>query len=665
VKKIKKMFIANRGEIARRIAAGAKSLGIKTVAISGRKNTLHFLAEWIDEFITVENESSAMYLNPDKMIALAADSGCDSIHPGFGFLSENAEFAQKVHDAGMTWIGPSPEVINSMANKAEARNVAMAAEVPCVPGLEGISLEKDQADMPKVLDFAKNTGYPLLIKAAFGGGGKGMRIVESADQLSEAASRASSEALNSFGNGSIIIEKYLPKSRHVEVQVLGDLAGNVVALGDRDCSAQRRHQKVLEEAPAPHLTPATRQSMQQAAVMLAKKVGYSSAGTVEFLVDWSPENQKKSNQSFYFLEMNTRLQVEHPVTEEVFGIDLVAWQLKVAMGADLPAHFSDLKPTGHSIEARLYAEDPDRDFFPAPGMVHGFVPWYGPGIRWEIGLDTIDEISSSFDPMIAKVIATGESRDQALYRLDEVLKRTIFSGPPCNREFLRSVITHSKFINEAITTSFLSDAKESLAQTSENERKKREPQGQRLAQVIHNQAMGDNTDISAPNAEDLTKYIFSIKPKESIIKDISVTYNHSHSCEHKEQTRSQILRGLHHHQGEAKTVAWVTTTTPNMNKTWLSYDGYEFIKETKNESLKQFSEDHSHTNEIIAPVPGKVIKIFANSGKDVKKGQTLLVLESMKMEFEVQATKAGIIKQVHVTSGDQVDAEDLLASWKT
>ena len=329
---LKKVFIANRGEIARRIAKSAKELGMQTVCCTDKDVPPHYLRRWVDEFVKVDKESSSLYLNQKLLVDVACQYGCDAVHPGFGFLSENPDFAAKVQEAGMVWVGPSPKVIATMASKAIARGIAEAIKIPCTKGLKGIK-DLDAKTLASAQKFAKDTGFPLLVKAAMGGGGKGMRLVHKLSELEEALARAGSEALSSFGDSSLILEQYIEASRHVEVQVLGDQAGNVVILGDRDCSLQRRHQKIIEEAPAPRLHPETRKKLHSSAKALAQEVGYSSAGTVEFILDATvPHSQENA---FYFLETNTRLQVEHPVTEEVFGLDLVAWQLRIAGGESI------------------------------------------------------------------------------------------------------------------------------------------------------------------------------------------------------------------------------------------------------------------------------------------------------------------------------------------
>ena len=346
---MKKLFIANRGEIAARIALSAKKLGIETATIVKGETKPQFLKGLIDHWIEVEDDTSATYLNEELMISLAKLAGCDAVHPGFGFLSEKASFAKKVNDSGLNWVGPDHTSIEQMASKAQAREIAASAGVPLVPGLENIK------NNDEITELGKTAGYPLLIKAALGGGGKGMRVVEKEEEILDAIERAKSEALNSFGDDKIIVEKYIQNPRHVEVQVLADKHGQVAILGDRDCSVQRRHQKIVEEAPATNIHPSTREKMHQAAKMLAEKVNYVSAGTVEFLLDASCDETVE--QQFYFLEMNTRLQVEHPVTEMIFSIDLVAWQLKIAQNEKLTNEVLNAQPKGHSVEVRLYAED--------------------------------------------------------------------------------------------------------------------------------------------------------------------------------------------------------------------------------------------------------------------------------------------------------------------
>ena len=444
----KKILIANRGEIAIRIMRACKELGIKTVAVysDADKNALH--VQHADEAIHIGNSSPAdSYLNTDKLIKAALDSNADALHPGYGFLSENASFALKVASVKLTFIGPSADSIRLMGDKAESKIRMKQAGVPTVPGFEGPETEND------FKKTAKEVGYPVLVKAAAGGGGKGMRIVNNESELSEAIESARREALNAFGDERLLVEKYIPNAHHIEFQVFGDQHGNLLHLFERECSVQRRYQKIIEETPSPLLTPELRAQMGEAAVRAAQAVGYYNAGTVEFIVD--PDTltlRQGSGQGFYFLEMNTRLQVEHPVTELTTGLDLVHWQIRVAAGERFPYLQEELTQHGHALECRVYAEDPANGFLPSTGKLLQFIEPRGPGIRVDSGFTTGDEVTHFYDPLLAKLIVHAENREIAIQRMRAALKEFIVHGVITNIDFLQAVLSHSDFRNGEVTT---------------------------------------------------------------------------------------------------------------------------------------------------------------------------------------------------------------------
>ena len=439
------ILVANRGEIACRIIRTAKAQGYRTVAVYSEADAMAPHVQMADEAVFIGaspvNES---YLVQDKIISAAQTSGAEAIHPGYGFLSENADFARAVEAAGLTFIGPSPDAIHLMGNKAQAKRRMIEAQVPCVPGYEG----EDQSDDALLAQGIK-IAPPLMVKAAAGGGGRGMRLVLDIEELANAIKLARAEAESAFGNGELILEKAIMRPRHVEVQVFADSMGNTVHLGERDCSVQRRHQKVVEEAPCPIMTEALRAEMGAAAVAAARSINYRGAGTVEFLLDESG--------TFYFLEMNTRLQVEHPVTELITGLDLVALQLQVAQGEPLGLTQDDITLQGHAIEVRLYTEDPAQDFLPTSGPVDLWSPASGTGIRVDSGICTGQEISPFYDPMVAKVIASGPSREIARLRLIEALKETVLFGTAHNRDFLVACLEKDTFAQGRATTAFIAE----------------------------------------------------------------------------------------------------------------------------------------------------------------------------------------------------------------
>lgn len=647
LKHIKKVFIANRGEIARRIAHTCKKLGVATVAIREQTGVAkspppEFLKTLIDEWVIVEEESTNLYLDMDFLIEAAIKHGCDAVHPGFGFLSENAEFAKRVDSSGLIWIGPPSSAITSMASKSEACRVAEQSGVPTVPGIRDVEVPQNESgDFSRLIEFAKSAGFPLLMKAAYGGGGKGMRLVESMDQLTPAALRAASEAKASFGNPSLLCERYIRRARHIEVQVLADKDGCVKILSDRDCSAQRRHQKVFEEAPAPLLDDELRSQMHESARSLAEKVGYVSAGTVEYIAEWDDTSKKVTQ--FYFLEMNTRLQVEHPVTEEIMGLDLVEWQLRIANGESIQ-HLSETPLPRHSIEARIYSENTENDFFPSPGPVRAFIPYQTQGLRWEIGMDGIDRVSERFDPMVAKLIATAETRSEAIALLKEGLTKTHLVAESSNIPFLVQHLGHEVFANAHTTTHFIKENLEAL-----NTPIRKKCKGLRgilgaLANELEGHAPAHNYGVNAPD----TLSVFRKKPTSYDAKQL-------------------IYRGTN------GTLHQLTSSNcPELSIAASSFPGgfclhgiwahREATLHSRSESLAQYAAESIAEGGLVAPVPGKVVSVLTSAGAEVKKDQTLFILESMKMEFEVKASLEGVIADITVAEGQQVDSGQVLAT---
>lgn len=443
MKQLHKCLITNRGEIAVRIIRACQELDITSVAVYSEADINARHVQLADEAYLIGTAPAAeSYLNIPKIIAVAREAGCDCVHPGYGFLSENEDFAAAVMQAGLIWIGPSPEAIRLMGVKTEARALMQKAGVPVVPGYQS-----DEASLTDFTQAAESIGYPVMVKAAGGGGGKGIRIVYQPEQLADALETARREAQKAFDDPRVFLEKYIETARHIEIQVLADQHGNIVHLFERECSAQRRHQKIIEESPSPLLTPDLRQRMGRAAVEAARSVGYVNAGTVEFIA--TPEGQ------FYFLEMNTRLQVEHPVTEFVTGLDLVKLQFQVAAGEPLPFTQSEISQRGHAIECRLYAEDPANSFLPAIGNLLRFIPPEGPGIRVDSGVQSGDDITIHYDPMIAKVIVHAPDRQAALIRMQRALEQTVILGTITNLAFLRALLSHPAFQRGEVDTRFV------------------------------------------------------------------------------------------------------------------------------------------------------------------------------------------------------------------
>ena len=447
---LQKCLVANRGEIAVRIIRACRETGMQSVAVYSEADARARHTLLADEAYLIgaapPNES---YLLGEKLIAVAQEAGCDCVHPGYGFLSESAEFAQQVIDAGLTWVGPPPEAIQKMGIKTEARAIMQAADVPVVPGFQS-----DEASDEAFLTAAESIGYPIMVKAAGGGGGKGIRVVYEADHLLEALAGARNEARNAFGDARIFLERYIEAGRHIEIQVLADQHGNTLHLFERECSTQRRHQKIIEESPSPMVDDAMREAMGTAAVNAANAVGYTNAGTVEFIA--TPDGE------FYFLEMNTRLQVEHPVTEMVTGLDIVKLQFAVASGEALPFSQADLRQQGHAIECRLYAEDAHNQFLPAIGTLDTFIPPEGAGIRVDSGIQSGDAITIHYDPMIGKLIVHDHTREAAIQRMRQALHDTVLLGTTTNIDFLLTLLDHPVFVAGEVDTNFVDRQLETL-----------------------------------------------------------------------------------------------------------------------------------------------------------------------------------------------------------
>ena len=440
-----KILIANRGEIAIRIMRACRELGIKTVAVYSEADKDAQYVQFADESVLIGSAApKESYLNADALLRAALDSKAEAIHPGYGFLSENASFALKVESANLTFIGPSADSIRAMGDKAESKIAMKKAGVPTVPGFEGLTSE---GEFKKA---AQEIGYPVLIKASAGGGGKGMRVVNSDNELSEAIESARHEALNSFGDERLLIEKYLADAHHIEFQVFGDKHGNLVHLFERECSVQRRHQKIIEETPSPLLTPEIRAKMGEAAVAAAKAVNYYNAGTIEFIFD--PQLATLNLQPFYFLEMNTRLQVEHPITELTAGIDLVQWQIRIAAGEKFPFTQGDFHQHGHAIECRVYAEDPSNGFLPSTGKLLQLIEPRGPGIRVDSGFKTGSEVTHFYDPLLAKLIVHAENRNAAIQRMQTALREFVVHGVVTNMDFMQAVLQHDDFAQGKVST---------------------------------------------------------------------------------------------------------------------------------------------------------------------------------------------------------------------
>ncbi len=644
---IRKILIANRGEIACRIVRTCREMGIATVAIfsDADENALH--VELADEAIHIGgSEPSESYLNMHRILDAAFRSGADAIHPGYGFLAENAGFAYIIISSGLIFIGPPPEAMEAMGDKRTAKLLLQG--IPFVPGY----IDDDQSDNTLVA-AADQIGYPIMIKASAGGGGKGMRYVTQKNEMVEALAAARREAKSSFGSDDLLLERAILQPRHIEVQIVGDQHGTVIALGERECSIQRRHQKIIEETPSPALNADLRRQMFEAAVSIGQQIGYHSVGTVEFLLD--------EDKNFYFMEMNTRLQVEHPVTEMVYGVDLVRWQIEIARGRPLDAFIpggqaaKDIgyHPSGHAMEVRLYAEDPSNHFLPVIGPI---LEWQEPhGVRTDSGIRTGDAISPYYDPMIAKIIAHGETRTETLRKLDYALSNTILLGLRNNLAFLRRVLMNDEHLGGLLSTHFIDEHPELLGETVE-------------------------LDSFALVAAALTHQPYQEHWRNNAHRHIKHTFQHNgqiHEVRVQPHggTRFTVLHGSMSY--EAYLIDW---TAPHLI---LRLNGYQQTVHVVHNSgaiwvhtrqgttvlywqtpmplPNQRSETQSSLR---SPMPGQIIQVMVEEGQQVKQGDLLMIMEAMKMEHRIEAPYDGIVESLRYQLGDKVPQDAVLLALK-
>lgn len=646
---ITKILIANRGEIACRIIRTAAKLNINTVAVYSEvdENALH--VQMADEAICLgEAAASKSYLNTALIIEKAKQYNVDAIHPGYGFLSENAEFAELCQQNNIIFIGPSCEAIKAMGSKSAAKTIMEAANVPLVPGYHG--KEQDPDFLHKQ---AKAMGYPVLLKAAAGGGGKGMRQVWNDDDFHSALDGAKRESLSSFGDDHMLIEKYLTQPRHIEIQIFCDTHGNGVYLFERDCSIQRRHQKVIEEAPAPNFPSDIRSAMGEAALKAAHAINYTGAGTVEFLYD--------TDGSFYFMEMNTRLQVEHPVTEFITQEDLVEWQIIVANGLPLPKSQAQLRISGHAFEARIYAEDPDNEFLPSTGKIeHLSTPVISQFVRVDTGIKTGDEVSIFYDPMVAKLIVWGEDRNKALSLLIKSLQQFMFCGITSNIDYLTKLAQSKPFTNAELSTDFI-ERHQALINSE------REPllpeQHIAIIGILGAEHINETTELSG----------FRLN------HSLSKTYSYKHNNEPFEFTVQRISPCLFETSiGKSsytfeveKQDSQITITTSYGKSTYAYYENTQRIYLQLSSGTVCIDKSHidygnadvsASAGDIVAPMNGNVVNVMVSNNEAVKKDQILIIIEAMKMEHSLKAPFDGIVKECRVSAGDTVNGNELLLS---
>ncbi|WP_394558956.1 geranyl-CoA carboxylase subunit apha [Aquipseudomonas alcaligenes] len=649
-----KILIANRGEIACRVMRTAQALGYRTVAVYSAADAGARHVQLADEAVCIgPAQVNQSYLVIDNIIAAAQKTGADAIHPGYGFLSENADFARACEAAGIVFIGPTVEAIHLMGSKRLSKIAMLEAGVPCIPGYEGAAQDDDTLSRE-----AQRIGYPLMIKASAGGGGRGMRLVHESGELLAQIRTARSEAQNAFGSGELILERAVIRPRHVEIQVFGDQHGNIVYLGERDCSVQRRHQKVVEEAPCPVMTPELRQAMGEAAVKAAASVNYVGAGTVEFLLDQSGE--------FFFLEMNTRLQVEHPVTELITGQDLVAWQIRAAEGQPLPLKQDEIRLTGHAMEVRLYAEDSAHNFLPQTGEVLRWEPALLDGIRIDHGLVEGQAVTPFYDPMLAKVIAYGATRDEARRKLARAIEDCVLLGVNGNQRFLANLLKHPEFAAGHATTAFIGEHFADDPSLT--------PQAPAAAELTTAAALLYQASANASahqgglagwrNAGG-APWSFVLKQGEQ---------KHTVELQVLESGTQPLLRAQIGEQAAklrllASDGRWASLELDGIRqrrayhlageRVWLyGHSGNLELTDVTHEPAGGQSAASSGT--VKAPMDGAIVEVLVAEGEQVSKGQLLVVLEAMKMEHPLKAGIDGVIRRVQVSQGDQVKNRQLL-----
>lgn len=642
------ILIANRGEIACRIARTAKRMGIGTIAVYSEADAHAMHVKAADRAYPIgPAPARESYLNIQRIIETAVKAGAQAIHPGYGFLSENPTFAKACEKAGIIFIGPPASAMRAMGSKSAAKALMETSGVPLLPGYHG-----ETQDPAFLAAQAETIGFPIVIKAVSGGGGRGMRVVTSANGFQAALAAARQEGASAFGDDRVLIERYLTRPRHIEVQVFADQQGNAVHLFERDCSAQRRHQKVIEEAPAPNILDSQRQAMGQAAVNAAKAVGYVGAGTVEFVADDS---------GFYFLEMNTRLQVEHPVTEMITGYDLVEWQLRIAAGEPLPATQQDIRINGHAMETRLYAEDPTRDFAPSIGTLTLFqTPKPAEGIRIDTGFTTGDTVSIHYDAMLAKLIVHGPTRDAAIHLMRQVLAETAVTGIASNLDLLHGVITHRDFAKGAIDTGFIARHADTLLAAQST------PSDDILA-------IAAITVLTKPSQSDdpwdaADQWWINTQPTRTLTFTDGAT-EYPVAATHDGQTwriDSRPVQAAAHPDGTTKIAidgVWRTVIAAQDDHTVTIRDAGQTWRLTLLDRLTTDDDEADAGDRLIAPIPGQVTQVAVKPGDHVRKGDILVVMEAMKTVFRLAAPADAVIATVSCTVGETAQDGQVLVTF--
>ncbi len=634
--KINSILIANRGEIACRIIRTANEMGIKTIAVYEDADSNATFVSMSDVAVKLKNG----YLDADEIVDTAKKTGADAIHPGYGFLSENSIFARKVIRNNIIWIGPTPHVIKVMGDKIKAKELAIKANVPTLEKAESI---KD----------SKQLGFPLLIKAAAGGGGKGMRIVNNKNELKDAVAAAKREAKAGFGDERVFIEKYIKKSRHIEIQILGDQHGNVIHLGERECSIQRRHQKIIEESPSPKLDDELREQIGNAAVKLAKKIKYQSAGTIEFILD-------ENTNEFWFLEVNTRLQVEHPVTEEVTGVDLVRAQINIAKNEYLELKQKDIEFNGHALEVRLYAENPNNDFLPETGKIVCYEPYKNKSIRWDSGVQKGYEVGTNFDPMLSKVISWAPNRTDACLQLATALEKSCIGGVKTNKDFLVECIRHPEFLAGNTTSDFI--------EIQSPNRKKVLNDHDKNNLMIAGALWISQTNIKNKNKLRFIKHSWTNGrlPHQNISFQFE---NEIHQIKYNyisKESISILEKNVEIISFDNEMLECVIDDIRSQYQIYRDEDRlfvFNSFNDIQLKVLPRFVDPNTSSIEggLLAPMPGKISEVLVKKDQKVKAGQSLMIIEAMKMEQTIKSPNAGKISKILVKKGQQVEnGESLL-----
>ena len=651
----KKILIANRGEIACRVINTSKIMGIKTVAVYSDADESALHADLADEAISIGGSSSSeSYLVIEKIIAACKETKADAVHPGYGFLSENEKFAKALEENEIAFIGPNRKAIVSMGDKIKSKKIAEEANVNVIPGYT-----KAIKDEKEAVEIAKEIGYPVMLKASAGGGGKGMRVVRNDDECVHGFTRAKNESQASFGDDRIFAEKFITEPHHIEIQILADKKGDAIFLGERECSIQRRHQKVIEEAPSPFINDQTRQEMGRQAIALAKAVNYESAGTVEFIVD--------KDKNFYFLEMNTRLQVEHPVTEMVTGIDLVEQMIKIASGEKLKIKQSDIKTNGWAIESRVYAEDPYRDFMPSIGRLSKYLtPEDSDTVRVDTGIREGSEVSMFYDPMIAKLITHGENRDTAIENMTDAIDQYVIDGLSHNLNFLSSIMQNKTFRSGYTTTDFIEqEYPDGFQGEPVNER-----EYEFYASILSACYMIDQLKLN-PFYENKNNYVIKFENKsiESTIKKdgdvflVEINNNQYHLSLNMQSNDPRVICSVN----DEKMIMQIRKKIPRYELIHKGKIALALISEQRLAALnelmpKKIPQDMSKF--LLSPMPGLLIKVCVNQGQEVKAGEELAVVEAMKMENSLRASKDLKIKSILGSEGDNLSVDQKILEFE-